>query len=45
MILVHGDFRVPDGRNVFNDDTMVDFTAVLVVEEDFVGSDNVVDDR
>ena len=45
MILVHGDFGVSDCRDVFDNDTMIDFTAFFVIEEDLVGGDDVVDDR
>jgi len=43
MILVHGDFGVSDCRDVFDNDTMIDFTAFFVIEEDLVGGDDVVD--
>jgi len=45
MILVHGDLGVSDCRNIFNDDTVVDGPSVLVVEEDLIGSYDVIDNR
>jgi len=44
MILVHSDFGVTDRRDVFNHDAMIDSLSLLVVEENFVGGDDVVDD-
>jgi len=43
MILVHGDLGVSDRRNIFNDDAVVDGPSVLVVEEDLIGSYDVID--
>ena len=44
MILVHGDFGISYCRDVFDDDAVIDFTAVFVVKEDLVGGNDVVDD-
>lgn len=45
MVLIHGDFGVAHGRDIFDDDAMVDGTAGFVVEEDLIGTDDIVYNR
>lgn len=44
VVLVHSDFGISYGRDIFDDDAVIDFVANFVVEEDLVGGDDVVYD-
>jgi len=45
MILIHCDLGVSDCGNIFDDNAVVDGPSVLVVEEDLIGSYDVIDNR
>lgn len=45
MVFVHGYLGVADGGDVFDYDTVVDAFPIFLVEEDFVGGNDVVNDR
>ena len=42
VILIHRDLGVTDSRDVFDDNAMIDFATRCVIEEDFVGGNDVV---